>query len=608
MDQTNLQQTQSIAEASKGSDNEPDAGCCSLYGAVKLKETGVDQALTAPKRYDSDDGLGTTAGTLFDKAILKKVETEKNAHDDDEPNEDEMTDGTLFDKAILKKVETVKNVHDHDEPNEDETTDGTLFDKAILKKVETVKNVHDDDEPNEDAASKPFEGIRLKKTGVNTTAKTTRQACKSFEKQPSSDTNNFDEVKLKRSVSVSCSYQKSTEPAFDVDSLLKHTGKVDRVKSHLDEPRPNDPTQWLSSVLAKANMEDKQDRNKFVAEADKLYKRIQDAGGLPVQRRLSVSDNDLVTALTKAAGNDPTVTEICIDGDIRIQHVRPEILTGFAEGVRTNLHLCQLVIRNCGLGNDFLSALADSVRTNFVLETVDLSHNAFTNDSLVDFCLSMADNESLRTVILTDQQSPIFTLREDLAVEALRLNRTLQDYQVEFQTAECRDAVREVMQRNQEAPGQIQDYGQKLLDYLENEATNAEKRLAEQKEEVRQSEVQESDMPFLYELSELAHQYKLPYETATEITAASSSQTVEPVKVKISLAQITANLLTADGAFLTDAFISEYLHKDESEGSLTFDFNNQMKVFKRFSITDPARAVIVKKFVDGLSIIRMQKI
>jgi len=231
---------------------------------------------------------------------------------------------------------------------------------------------------------------------------------------------------------------------------------------------------------------------------------------------------------------------------------------------------------------------------------VDLSHNAFTNDSLVDFCLSMADNESLRTVILTDQQSPIFTLREDLAVEALRLNRTLQDYQVEFQTAECRDAVKEVIQRNQEAPGQIEDYGQKLLDYLENEAVNAEKRLAERKEEVRQSEVQESDMPFLYELSELAHQYKLPYETATEMSAASSSQTVKPVKVKISLAQITANLLTADGAFLTDAFISEYLHKDESEGSLTFDFNNQMKVFKRFSITDPARAVIVQKFVDAL--------
>ena len=59
--------------------------------------------------------------------------------------------------------------------------------------------------------------------------------------------------------------------------------------------------------------------------------------------------------------------------------------------------------------------------------------------------------------------------------------------------------------------------------------------------------------------------------------------------------------MKADGSFLTDDFISTYLIEDEELKALSFDFTNQCKVFgKRFPKGDPARTLIVEKFVDAL--------
>ena len=505
--------------------------------------------------------------------------------------------------------------------NKDVVAGDSLYGAVKLKKTSVVSISSSTEKCDH---RKPlYQAVQLKKTGTNTRAAAAqlKDNNSSNNKSPKkistfgTNTNQFDSVKLKKRCTLSdgqsLSRQKSAvEPAYNA-SGLKSTGKATGVTakaSSLDEPHPainNGPSAWLSSVLAKINEGDNDDTHPeklIVTQATSLLQRIQNAGGLPILRRLSVSDNDLVTAMTKVAGNDPSVTEICIDGDVRMHHIKAEVITGLlAEGIRTNLHLKSLILRNCDLGNDFLSTLADSIRTNFMLVHVDLSHNGFTNDSLADFCLSMPDNQSLKTVILTHQHSPIFTLREDLVVEALTANTCVQDFQIEMQTVTCGQAIQDVVLRNRRAPGQIQDYSAKLLHYLEQEAAMAEKRQAERKEEVKQRNVQEADMPYLYELSERARKYKLPYDSELDTEKNLKHVIGATTTTKISLAKLNSNLLTADGAFLTNDFISKHLHKSDTDGRVTFDFTNQIKVFQRFSITDPARALIVTKFVDALA-------
>jgi hypothetical protein len=56
----------------------------------------------------------------------------------------------------------------------------------------------------------------------------------------------------------------------------------------------------------------------------------------------------------------------------------------------------------------------------------------------------------------------------------------------------------------------------------------------------------------------------------------------------------------SDGSFFTPEFIAKFFKDDKEEETLTFDFHGQWKLFKRFPIHDPARKVIVTKFVDAL--------
>jgi hypothetical protein len=69
-------------------------------------------------------------------------------------------------------------------------------------------------------------------------------------------------------------------------------------------------------------------KNKMLeAQARTFVKRIQDAGGFPQRRRLSIRDNDLVTNFEKVVLNDPTVTKIVIDNDPRFGHLKNSVST-----------------------------------------------------------------------------------------------------------------------------------------------------------------------------------------------------------------------------------------------------------------------------------------
>jgi hypothetical protein len=100
------------------------------------------------------------------------------------------------------------------------------------------------------------------------------------------------------------------------------------------------------------------------------------------RRRLSMLDNDLVTALVRATRNDPTVTEIAVDGDIRFGNLPPHLVLAFCESLSTNFHLRTLILCNVNLGNDVLSALTDALPSNLILTHINLSNNHFTSEAL----------------------------------------------------------------------------------------------------------------------------------------------------------------------------------------------------------------------------------
>lgn len=523
-------------------------------------------------------------------------------------NKNNDSAGTLYGSVQLKKT-NVTNISATQRSERSSLPCKSDFDKNDGKNVHEVvtmktsvgancarkgSDFRDKITVSDKGTGKASEAVKSKKSGIT---KESHARKKAVEKSSSIDT--FDSVKHLKAEKAR-RYPKNNDMKDPTSPLneSKKLGKVKHSESIFDEIETanQDSADWLAGVLSKVNGNTGDLKKQAIA----LHERIQAAGGRPAQRRLSVSDNDLVTQLTKAAMNDASVTEICIIGDCRFKNIKPDIVVGFAESIRTNLNLRKLVICKVGLGNDFLSALADSIRTNFMLEHVDLSDNTFTNDGLVDFCLGMADNESLKYVNLQGQHSPIFSLRENLVVEALTENEYVQGLRVEFQNAKCSKKIEKMLKRNNATPKTISDYGMKLLNLLANEAAIANKRIAERKKEAIAKEINENDMPLLYELSVRAAKYKLPYESASQISTTTLSKAVEPIKVTTSLAKISANILTTDGSFLTNEFISQYLHRDKADESLTFDFSNQIKLFKRFLITDPARSVIVKKFVDAV--------
>jgi hypothetical protein len=213
------------------------------------------------------------------------------------------------------------------------------------------------------------------------------------------------------------------------------------------------------------------------------------------------------------------------------------------------------------------------------------------------------------------QRSPIFSHHQDAVVEALRRNTVLQFCRVDFQTATCTMAVQDMVHRNKSSSNGSSstsiNYGERLLQVLEEQVRQGEMRQKARKEGVLAQEVTATDMPFLYELYERASKYRLPYDTSSTLdedkdnTTKSTTEnraTKTPIKLgtKFSLATIASSILTADGSFLTADFISKYLQKSDVDGRWTLNFDGQMKVFQRFSITDPARACIAAKFVNAL--------
>jgi len=333
---------------------------------------------------------------------------------------------------------------------------------------------------------------------------------------------------------------------------------------------------------------------------EELVSRIHAANSdhRPQRRRLSLRDNDLVTTMNHVIMNDPSVTTISIENDAsRFQQIPKSLILEFAESLRANLHVQSLTITGCELDNVFLSALSTSIESNVVIESINLSCNSFTSDALVEFCQAMAVNSTVRKVDLREQISPILTTADDEVIPSLHKNRRVEKFRVDVKSSELKSAIKCIVSRNKDKPFEV-DSDSILLEFLEKEATRAEELQRHRQLEARvltDDDENDENWKYLYELSELANKYKLSEMTDDDNDKNAGAAAAgggggggfggRKENLQKMLGTGAATSLTSDGAFLTNDYISSFLVEDSECGSLTFAFQSQVKLFKRFPST-----------------------
>lgn len=346
----------------------------------------------------------------------------------------------------------------------------------------------------------------------------------------------------------------------------------------------------------------------------KLCDRLEAADGLPKTRRLSMRDNDLVCDIIRAIQNDPDITEIIVDQDVAFTAVSTTLLFQFLSALDMNLHLKKLTLKGCGLGNDILYALATSMETNFVLEELDLSQNLFTSEGLAEFCQSLANsNKTCKKVNLMNQTTPISVASEVDVLDAFGSNKRLTEVKVDFNSEDGKGKLAKIMKRNKERTVKDVNYDKKIVELLTYKAERAEALMEQKKAENEIFEVPDDDWDYLYELSVLFDKYKLKEvvedenEKAKQKSKPKNADSMSKAeKSKFLFGQFkdilddSIGCFNSDGSFLTSEFISKYLKQPEDTDELVFDFHGQWKLFKRFPISDPARELIVTKFVDAI--------
>jgi hypothetical protein len=347
----------------------------------------------------------------------------------------------------------------------------------------------------------------------------------------------------------------------------------------------------------------------------KLCNRIQDADGLPITRRLSMRDNDLVCDIINAIQNDPDVTEIVVDQDAVLNTVSTTLLFQFISALQMNFHVKRLVFKGVQLGNDVLYALATSMETNFVIEEIDLSQNLFTSEGLAEFCQVLGrSNKACKSINLRNQTTPISIASEMDVLDAFNSNKILKEIKVDFNSEEGKQRLEDILQRNRKVSSSKNDFDKMLIELLEYEAERAEAMMELRKAENEIPEVPEDDWDYMFELALLFDKYKLKdVVEASKDSAASKNLNLKNAdslskteKSNFLFGQFkdilddSIGCFNSDGSFLTAEFISKYLKKTQDTEELVFDFHGQWKLFKRFPMTDPAREVIVTKFVDAI--------
>jgi hypothetical protein len=531
--------------------------------------------------------------TIASKPVLKKVKPKKP--------KDKAPSSSLLSKPVLKKVKSKKL--------EDKAPSSLSLTKHVLKKVQPKK-------PKDNAPSSPgksssdvlakvkkgLEKLELPSAGIDKAAVSKLSKNLGELKYIDLSDNGLSESTQMKLITAVLEAKAVSTLVLDSNDKIgeencQKIGELLKANRNL--------TKFIASFSTKsADFEIYMERN---CQIQGYLAAIGKASALPVARAISPRDNDLVTRLLLITRNDPSVTELIIDGDVRFEHLRRSMVLDLAESVRTNFHLKTIRVNNVELGNAFLSTLASSIESNFTLETLDLTDNSFTSEALAEFCVAMAKNKSLLKVDLRKQHSPISSQAERDAIKALTENKVVQEFRIKLRSDQCKELLETILSRNQKKNKVMTSaaYDKKLLAYLKEEAEQAEKLENERKaEEKDDTTLLTDDWSYLYQLAELADKYKTidkaDEEEDEKENESENDMTSNKKKGALLERKLGMDSFTADGSFLTEAFIEKYFVENKDVGSLTFQFTNQFKMFKRFPIGDKARSFIVNKFVDAL--------
>jgi hypothetical protein len=233
---------------------------------------------------------------------------------------------------------------------------------------------------------------------------------------------------------------------------------------------------------------------------------------------------------------------------------------------------------------------------------------------LAEFCQIFASsNDTCHRLNLENQTTPISNASEVDVLEAFRHNKSLNDVRLDFQSEEATQQLYGIIDQNRQNPPPKTDNDEKMINVLLYEAERAQELCDDKNEEDSILDVSENDWGHLYELSVQFDKHKLKkhIQDASEEFVPSTqrrngdSMTKEEKKAFL-FGEFQQNLgesiscFNSNGSFLTAEFISKYFEEDAEGGSLTFDFHGQWKLFKRFPVHDPARELIVTKFIEAI--------
>ena len=356
------------------------------------------------------------------------------------------------------------------------------------------------------------------------------------------------------------------------------------------------------------------ENSKKSGQVEDLVEKLEELGGFPKTRRLSMRDNELVSRFVHAIRNRPAIKEIHVDA-AEFRTVSAFLLTEFIDSLRLNLHVTSLKFSGVELGNDFLYGLGASLESNLIVEEIDLSKNCFTNAGLATFCQDLAtSNQTVKRLNLKNQTTPISIASEVDVLDAFKQNTTLTDVQLDFISDDGHEKLAKIMERNKRKKKVVGPIDDRLISLLKYEVERAQELFDEREEEEQALEIEDDDWPYLYELAVSFDKHKLKKEVQENAADAfvpaterkNADDLTKEEKKEFLFGEFAKAMeegvacFNSDGSFLTEDFIAKYFTENPEEDSLEFDFHGQWKLFKRFPVHDPARHVIVTKFVDAL--------
>lgn len=429
-----------------------------------------------------------------------------------------------------------------------------------------------------------------------------REAMASIDKTPRTLKRGYVELNLKKSNPVMVASSSFNEKN-------KTPGKRSMDTSHHGRDK--------ASTFIDYALERLPDQSNQQEQVKKLVAHIERLDGFPKTRRLSMRDNELVGQMVKAIRNDPNIVQIKVD-PVMFGTISSTLLSQCIDSLRLNLHVKSLSFQGVELGNDFLYQLAASMEYNFTVKEIDLSSNCFTNEGIANFCQALAyNNETVTHLNLKSQTTPISEASQVDVMEAFEQNKTLTHVELDFVLESGAIELEKILRRNRKLFSKVSTkVDDKLISALSDEVERAQERWEQQQDELKLSEEDEVDWAYMIHLSELFDRHKLKKEVeenakafteqtktrrtnADDLTGAEKSKFLFGDFMKSMEDSVMA--FKEDGSFLTPDFIAKYLQERPEDKALTFDFHGQWKLFKRFPVHDPARQLIVDRFVEAIA-------